>query len=433
MNIKKFLRILSLRSQKKGKIILRLKSFHLLPILALLASTANVQSAFAESINPFAEPAPACSGCQGTILQTIEKFSNAFTENIAKIVSVGESYKNYITSFLQPNSEKLMSGRVTASTQTEQQLSNLVNFYLSGMSNKDQETASLGQTVKAIDDVTSPAAKMDFITAVFGNKPPLVADDKTLGTGYMNMDSLIGPLQYDDTQKLDAQMFLRIANSFSAPPDVIHVSNEFRIPYSPDPNSTFEIIKITRDSPVTVEQLKKNLEEDADYRQYKMDYRAAIAARTTYFGSLLRFYQERLQPKSGDPKSFSLAKLEHDSATRRLEKEYYDQMSTAPHAEVEHEILFVLADIHHDLYLLRQQNEQIIALQALTGLQTSQLGSIFGKTKIKNIGKKVYCAVNDPKNLKAPCKPEQATQAGTAGGTPTTPSVESLQAQAPQQ
>lgn len=386
----------------------------------------GLQPAYAEEEEQLLKLKPVVNfcleGCQKSIFDEIEAFRYDVYKNMLKIISVGVTYQKKIINTLLPNSTNLINSRKIADNETRDQLSRLINFYLSGTGNKDRETKSLGEDIKAIDDVTENANETDFISSVFGKNgnftPGLNARGDDTSTGIMNMDSLMGPLEYDSQKQIDnAQTFLRVANSFSPPPDVIHISQQFRVPYTSatntDPKHPYEIIKLPDQG--AVQKLKNDLESDPEYRQYKMDYRASIAARTTYFNSLLRFYQERMKQKSSDGTvTSSLAKLEHDSVESRMDKEYYTRMSSAELAEVEHEMLFTLIDIHHDLYLLRQQNEQLIALQALNGLQTSQLGSLLGKDKIKAIGKKIFCKTNDPNAKTEECKETSPTSIQTS-------------------
>lgn len=294
---------------------------------------------------------------------------------------------------------------VAADTQLATDLSaassNLVSYYLAGMDVKQQDMASLS-IIQAEDTSGASPIVSNYISAINSTTA-------NSGTAVMNMDTLLGPVQYDDTQKTNATNLLRYIENLSPVQDIIRISSSFSIPYK-DPTSGASPMKINiaKSGGKTVQQkitdLQNTLESNSIYSQYKTSYRSSVAARTMYVNNLLRFYKERVAP-TADKNSKSAAATDYESATWRLRQpadskstSYMDDMKNASPATVSREIVFLLAEIHYDLYKMQQQNQQMIALQSLSNLQVNQISNMLNANAAKQVAKLIYCWYDKDQN-----------------------------------
>jgi len=247
-------------------------------------------------------------------------------------------------------------------------------------------------------------------------------------------ESLLGPLNYGDSEhKLeDAQnYFLYISNLAPPPLVIVPTSTKFSIPYSKsDPASgSSEVSWNDRDiknktagtsecsgDKYCFEQLKKDLDGTPIYREYRLKYRTNIAARSLFSNNILEAYQRRLPVKKlgvdkETGKDQSVAQFEANEANRRLTKEYFNSIvSHASPATIQRETLFLLAEIHNDLWKMQQNQEKLLVTESVIGFQNLVNGSYEINMKAHSIGKLIYCAMKDSNKKYSECINEMGTE-----------------------
>ena len=338
-----------------------------------------------------------------------------------------------IQSTIMPKNKSLLQSNQDVNNAVSTTSSNLTSYYLAGLDVKEKENLSLTKIIA--EDISGKAPQYDNYSQYVFNLA-----NKNADTAIMNTDTLLGPLQYDERQKNDAQTLIRTVETISQLPDIIRISNKFKIPYSTDPNKSTTLIDLTDKSSIAklfpsgeekptikTTNLLEKLNTKPEYRQYVLKYRSAILSRTMMLNNLLKIYQERLAPSNKtSTNDKSQAQLDYDSATWRLDPKngYYEKMQTASPTVVGRETLFLLAEIRHELYQMRQQNERMIALQSLLGLQMADINKMTGDTQTKQVAKLIYCEVVDP----SPCQQKSTTE---SSAIPSSSSITELQAASP--
>lgn len=223
------------------------------------------------------------------------------------------------------------------------------------------------------------------------------------GNAMLNINTLLAPDKYTPEQDEYAKNYLRYIESLAPSPPIIRVSKVFSIPSSDpnnamNPNATDKIILNGKDTfadgktPNTVKNLQDHLSTSAKYQSYKLSYRSMIAAKSLFLSNLYRSYQSRV-----DRKGISAAKLEHDEVYKRLNPDYYKEMSQASPAVVERETLFLLAQINRNIYEMRRNDERRMVMDSISGLQSSAISNVLLSQIVKDISKEIYCFVTYPK------------------------------------
>jgi hypothetical protein len=291
--------------------------------------------------------------------------------------------------------QTLTQAAKTSSTNLNDSLANFIEYYFSDTNKKDALLFSAinYKTAKAGDDFDDVSAIKDFnelftkkVTKENAAGGGIGADSTALLNAKLNASSLLSTEQYqDDKQAADARLFIGYIENVINPPNFIHVSKSFAVPYP----STDKKTKIVLSN---LQGLRDTLESSPVYRQYKLNYRAQIAARTMLLSNLLRMYQDRIA--AGKEKSTEQARF--DEANWRLQdptnpSSYYQEMQVAPPATVQREMLFLLVEIHRDLYNLHTQNQQLILLQTLAGLESLSASAKVNTPLEAIVAKIIYC------------------------------------------
>lgn len=269
-------------------------------------------------------------------------------------------------------------------------MDNLVKYYLTGEEVKAEDSKNLvKQTFKDIQNDISVSAIKTY-DDVFKTSTDFAKDESGVAPQY-SVNSLLAPIQYDNTQLSNAQTFIRNVETLAELPTVIRVSKDFVIPYSPKSNQY--TTHITTKNTALINQIQTDLQNDKTYLSYILNVHKDVTARSIYMDTIASAYQDRVS-YNGKP---SAASLDYAEATMRLKDDspnsYYTQMQTVPPSVVARESLFLLAEIHHDLYLIRQQNERMMVLQSLSGMQTASFTSLLNKANVTSVAKKIYCEV----------------------------------------
>ena len=279
---------------------------------------------------------------------------------------------------------------------TQEQSAQTVKDSFAGIRAKTQEQLTLLEQ-PGEDDVIEGAASKSFFT---GTSDAFKAENEKAkaGNAAFNIESLLGPNTYTNQKAMDdAQAFLTQLNSLAPSPTVIRLAPKFDVPIADPDDPSKDVATIGGKKALSADELKKmrdTLQEDKAYREYKRSYRGVIAARSIYLNNLLHSYQERV-PQVGDK---SALQIRDDKINGRLTQEYYDKMSKASPATVSRESLFVLAEISSQLNALREQQNLMIEMNSISGLNQLYLTSKMLDMQAKDIGKKIYCM--DPEHEK---------------------------------
>jgi hypothetical protein len=180
-----------------------------------------------------------------------------------------------------------------------------------------------------------------------------------LGAGDKNFDfqTLISPIVYDNTGKLQAQAYVKFAGDLSTP--LMDTSLFW--------------------SSLTTDQ-KQKMQSSSSGQKYRVTLRNLIAARSVAVANLYHLLSDRISVKdlgtqSGIPNTADASPLQVKEyiATRRADsQDWYNSMAQASPATVTREQLYVLAEMEKQLYDLHRDNERIIATLSLLELQSIQ-------------------------------------------------------------
>jgi hypothetical protein len=248
-------------------------------------------------------------------------------------------------------------------------------------------------SIKAGDDVDINYAN----TGIFGVADDLIRQAKDIesqkNNALFNVEYLIGVDVYKDSAaKNNAIAYLEQTKSIAPPPPVIRLGATFDVPIvnSSDPKQkTATVGQKTPLSAKELDTLRKDLQNDQEYRNYKKSYRTLVAVRNMFLDNLQYSYQARLPQSNGK----SLEQTRNEQVESRLTSEYYQNMSNATPGMVNREILFVLSEINNQLNEMRRQNERLIIMESVNSLnQIAQSSAVLTNTSQK-IGLLIYCKV----------------------------------------
>lgn len=253
-------------------------------------------------------------------------------------------------------------------------------------------------SMKAGDDVDINYAN----TSIYGIADDLMKQMENIeaqkNNSLFNIEYLIGPDVYKDaTSKDNALIYLEHLKSIVPAPPVIRMGATFDVPISNPNDPAQKTITVGQKTPLSskdLDNLRKDLQNDQDYRAYKKGYRAVVALRNMLLDNLQYSYHIRLPQTNGK----SIEQMRNEQVNSRLTSDYYQKMSTASTDTVNREILFVLGEINSQLNTIRKQNERILLMSSTSALsQTATMGSVLN-TNAQKIGQLIYCKVPANKN-----------------------------------
>jgi|GEM_PF-6215798 len=340
-------------------------------------------------------------GCNDCTVRTLKRGHCESMKALGDILyDTGDWVKG---SVIQANKD-LVSGARGVDVEVGKSALGLVDYYLSGLGGKKEEGQELAKNFAG--NLTSTS----YTKSVFFPGSPVSSYSEAIAAT-ASSNALLGPLGYRDAEKKQqtgAQLFIRYLEGIVVPPKIVNISQKFKIDFSPNASPDGTEINFGNNAKnfAEVQQLLVGKYKEL-YDRYKANYFSSIAVRTMLLNNFLQMYQRRVVQSGGDGRSVakSAAELDYESATWRLTDEFYKKIigddgartnkkarQPASPAVVQREILFVLAEIRHDLYRLRQQNELLTALQSLNGLQLLALTkSNSNKVMSGKIEQIIYC------------------------------------------
>ena len=218
------------------------------------------------------------------------------------------------------------------------------------------------------------------------------------GNALFDVESLIGPDTYKNTEEVnDAEGFLEQVKSYASPPPVIRLAPKFDVPITDPQDPSKDVVTIGSKKPLSVKDMKKlydMLQTKLDYQDYKRTYRGVIAARSIYLDNLQHSFQKRAVQVSGK----SALQIRNEQTDRRLDEKYYNEMAKASPATIARETLFVLAEINSQLNAIREQNERMVIMDSISGLNQLTISNTVLDMQAKKVGKIIYCS--DPQHKK---------------------------------
>ncbi|KPJ68077.1 MAG: hypothetical protein AMJ43_01340 [Coxiella sp. DG_40] len=218
------------------------------------------------------------------------------------------------------------------------------------------------------------------------------------GNAIFDVESLLGPNTYKNTEEInDAENFLDQVKSYVSPPPVIRLAPKFDVPISDPEDPSKDVVTIGGKKPLSIKDIKKlydMLQTKPDYQEYKRTYRGIVAARSIYLDNLRHSFQKRVAQVGGK----SALQIRNEQTDRRLDEKYYNEMAKASPATVARETLFVLAEINSQLNAIREQNERMIIMDSINGLNQLAVSNTMLDLQAKKVGEIIYC--NDPKHEK---------------------------------
>lgn len=240
---------------------------------------------------------------------------------------------------------------------------------------------------------------------------------KSVLESYFNKGSTFNPIDFGGTSSSNQSSSLSINNNnilnaeaFLNPPDLVYANTtpaqlyiryltslsnlwvpvlgqSFTIANGPDGSSDYTI---TLPSNYSVSQLQSDLQKNPMYRSYRTNYRAQIAMRSLFLGTILDSYQKRVPNANGT----SIAQIEKAEATRRLSNAYYNAMKNAKAPTIQFETLMALAEIRKSLYDIERHQERLEVLNAVNGLLNLNTAmNSLNQQAASSISKLIYCTI----------------------------------------
>ncbi|MBN2689741.1 MAG: hypothetical protein JXR42_03985 [Gammaproteobacteria bacterium] len=191
------------------------------------------------------------------------------------------------------------------------------------------------------------------------------------GNGGFDLESLLGVDVYATDDELNNATDFKNEILYSmAVPAILKINTRTCIPVSQDDGST-ECVYTKTLSAGDISNLRSELDKKPEYRQYKKNYRALVAMRNIYANPILHSYNKRVKSSSGK----SLLQLQDDAINYRLSKknsQYWAEIAKAPPVVLQREQLILLAQISKQLQVIEKQNEKLLIMTAVKGLQGMQ-------------------------------------------------------------
>jgi hypothetical protein len=219
-----------------------------------------------------------------------------------------------------------------------------------------QENQSINQrvlsTVPASDSYQKPSTT--GVAALFGGQKP--EKNASASNEYFNAATLLAGTAYDTEQaQKSAAHYLEYLSQSALPLTTINIS---------------DLTDVQREK---IDTLPKG-------REWRINVRARLAEYTMAKDNLWRFYNERipqadLGEKAGIPetKDASILQLEEYLATRRVkDKSWYAIMAQSAPTTLLREMVYQEAELNHQLFQLRMENQRIVALLSVIVLQNLQ-------------------------------------------------------------
>lgn len=372
------------------------------------------------------------SQTRGLIKTMVDVYENQVTlitdatfPNLNVLASIEKDIaNNYLTSNDLSTADSAAQGTSNVSA------SNLIRYYLAGSYVRKKDI--LGGLANSIGDngvfntsawentqfKTVLPSQISSQTSQISIPSDSVQKADTLTSIVLNPKTFLNPAGYSGDQINDSKVLLSYIESSSEPPNVIKLFDSFdkmkkyyngddkitlSVPYSADFSKKNSDITLTEDqyNSITCDlgiTSGGNCGNNAIiYQEYKNSYRAGIVARMMFLSTLLDSYSNRVPIGSKGDKS--LAKIQNEEANYRLQPTYLNAIQKAPAATINLESLKLLAEIHHDLYMLQQQSERTNILVSLAGLEELSFSASPGSPAYA-FGKYLYC--NKPKGTPVP-------------------------------
>jgi hypothetical protein len=291
----------------------------------------------------------------------------------------------------------------------------------SSLTEKATVQKELGKIV-ALDDVLPSAGGTNMFGISTGGDQDAINKEAQKNNAMFNAESLIGYDAYDikdnDTHKQENAMnyLSQIENAATLPP-IIKLASVFDVPFEDQDNPNNDTVTLGVDKPIPQQDLTKMrqiLQTSPAYTEYKNKFRMMVALRSFYVNILEQIYHDRIvTPATQDGKS--IEQIKNEAVNKRLTREYYTSMATAAPATVSREQLVLLTQISSQLNEIRKQNQQIMLMNALNGLNKLSTDSAAMDGQAKQVGAvvvSVYCSLGDNKTSIDLCR-KQAAQKGT--------------------
>lgn len=224
-------------------------------------------------------------------------------------------------------------------------------------------------------------------------------------SGEFSVESLLGPTQYDENQQKAAEKYINYVISLTSPiaNNMIVLKDKFKISYKTDGNDT--IVNLSQGGELqskygySLGSLVNDLRNDNEYQNAMLsNYKIPLAMRTLFLSTIISLYAKRVGTKTEN----SATKIDYDSASSRLKKDYTDFVSKADPTTLQRETLVVLSQISSQLRDISQNQERLLLLQSVTGLQGIAMSGS-GSSAKDTISRIIYCKLPPYKDTAA-CK-----------------------------
>jgi hypothetical protein len=373
-----------------------LKKFKMIALFLLIISS---QLAEAQSLPP-GHPFPPPSGPLNII--------NAINSIRASIDSIVNLVATYIFQ-TPPNIGRELVTNNTLSTTPEtvkQTVSTLTQQDIQNTLSPNTENPNLNlltlSTVRASDTVL-PTLTLFGVPSPFltNNFQQNLQTALVQGNANFNFQSLVTPLVYNSKEMQNyALNFIRFISGWGTPISNVNLGSY--------PESQLSL------------KQKIEIQNSGEYQSFSVARRQLVAQQSSALSVLYNIYSRRMPIPTINAVDTGLnvanpsaAQIEDYNATWRTSSPtWYTQMSTASPANIQREILFVLAEMQLELHRMHLENEHMLALTAITQLANLQTG----KQMLTVQEKRVQEVISD--QAKANAEQGLTGQPGTAGPKP---------------
>jgi hypothetical protein len=372
--------------------------------IGLSLSFALIPQAFADEVPKNATPMILAGVMNGAATQMMKIYYNAIVQMYNQALSMPADIMYEFDPQLpstQLNNKSINDNLATLQTNLRKVSNTHVNDAFSSIKQKDDNQRSLSSVIALDDIVKFPSTSTNIYLIGGANTSDVTNAKAEQNTVFFDAESLLGYDVYDSSDKLaNAQNYLLEAENIIDLPPIIQLAvPSFDVPMEDPNNPGSDMVTLGKDTPLTASDLKVMsdiLQRNPIAYTYKNNYRAMIALRSLYLDVIELIYQERTPLTGGDKRS--IVEIRNAEVSKRLTAGYYNDMAKASPATVSRESLFVLAQISNQLNDIQKQNQQILLMNALDGLNKLRAGSKDQADEAKEVGTLLYCSLADNKS-----------------------------------
>ena len=350
----------------------------------------------------------------------VKALTNSYLQILADVTF---AYNSQIPKTLIDNSLRATESQAVNDktyTTIDQEINTELNHYFTDTDSNPNYVAALSN-LKTGEDTATPQVATGFsFKSLLGKTTTDTNTPTTSLNDPLNANAFFAPkgFVYNDQGKINAGNYIQFINQLAPLPPIININSDtITVPYfgniaSGKMTATIDVKSLgdkIRDN------FRANVLKSKEYQDYRVAYRSIAAAKSAALDNLYRIKSSReIDPNLGGT---SLAKMEYDMATKRMQQSYVREMANAPLAVIERERLMAQADNNFLVYQLNRNIERLILLQSINTISSlSMTAKNVEVTLGKAAGKVVYCKAHPDESTCSKNPAAEATSAAAALG-----------------